>query len=306
MVYALAIPPWIKMQPIRRDIWRRLYYSNQNFMAVFSGGTGSGKSFSALRLAHEIDRATDWSPRFDLSKCVFLPSDFLDLVRRKLPRGSFIVWDEMGVEANARKWYSLKNMLISYVTQTFRYKNYGVLYTVPSLSFVDKQIRLLFHAYIEMKGVNINKKRAHGFWKWFDFSPHSGKVYPKIPRYFLNGKKYIVGKISFELPPKEMVEEYELKKREMLEKWYSTYHKQLALIEETVLKKSKGDKEKPKRLYEELKSDSRLLKSVIDLKKGLVHAGKLMIKFDLNKDKAYALSKMLNDDIQAGVIKLVL
>ena len=156
-----------------------------------------------------------------------------------------------------------------------------------------------------MKGINIKKKRAFGFWKWIDFNPKTGTVYYKSPRYFLNKKKVLVNRVSFALPPKHLVEEYEEKKREMLNEWYSSYHKQLALMEETVLQKDKSSKERPLKLYEELKSDAQLLKSVMDLKKGKVHAGKLMIKFALNKDKAYALAKVLNDDLEAGIVDVV-
>ena len=44
-----------------------VYNKNKNFLCVVCGSTGSGKSYSSLRLAEALD------PNFDVSRIAFTP-----------------------------------------------------------------------------------------------------------------------------------------------------------------------------------------------------------------------------------------
>ena len=77
MAMNTKMPSDIKLNPIYRDIWKRIYHYNKNYMAVFCGGTGDGKSYSALNMAHTMDRSKTGEHRFSMDNVVFLPSEFL-------------------------------------------------------------------------------------------------------------------------------------------------------------------------------------------------------------------------------------
>ena len=52
---------------------------NRNLIALFIGDTGSGKSYSSIRLAETID------PGFSVDRIVFTVEDFMKLINSGLP-----------------------------------------------------------------------------------------------------------------------------------------------------------------------------------------------------------------------------
>lgn len=134
------------------------------------GATGSGKSYAALSLGEAIDPLrpainADGTPKlnkagnpvttgFDISRVAFSADEFLRIVRRDLPPGSAVLFDEAGVDAGARRSMSSINIVMSHTFQTIRNKNNVVFITVPSMSMVDKHIRMLSHLLLVTKGIN--------------------------------------------------------------------------------------------------------------------------------------------------------
>ena len=102
---------WIQF--IRNRVERK----KKNFMGLFSGETGSGKSYSSLTVADECDLRHE----FNIEKVYFSVLDFVKDVRdKKIKRGSAAVVEEVGVEANSRQWRSTENKAIFFLAQTFR------------------------------------------------------------------------------------------------------------------------------------------------------------------------------------------
>jgi len=293
--------PWISSSPIYSRIWDLIYIHNRNYLGAYCGGTGNGKSIASIKNAWDLDRAGDLSPRFDVDRIVFLPADFISLVRENMPKGSFIIWDETGVEVNAREFYTWKNKLISYITQTFRYKNLGVLFTVPSMTYVDKQVRQLFHSYTAMHRVNKRAKKSYGTFYWMQYSGRTGKTYYKMPRYYIKDKAHIVDRVNFSLPPKELVEQYEEKKKKTAEKWYEAWDSQLKMVKNTLLEEHSNKNLNLKAIYNELAGQIGLF---IDIKTKKVLAEKILMRYDnIPEPKARTLAKMLNLGLEDGSIE---
>lgn len=140
--------PWLKR------IWRRVYRRNQNWLCIGHGGTGTGKSYTALELCDLLD------PNFTVDNVVFDALELIELVQSgKIRPGSAVLFEELGVAANARDWYTNENKALSNVTQVFRTYNLIVIYTVPRLGLVDKQIAPLAHAHFKAMGVDFKKKQ---------------------------------------------------------------------------------------------------------------------------------------------------
>jgi hypothetical protein len=191
---------------------------NQNFVMLFVGQTGTGKSYASMSLAEALD------PDFNINRIVFSADEFITVLKtdETLRSGSVIMWDEAGVGMPAREWYSLSNKIISYVVQTFRVKGYVLLMTTPSLRYIDSQIRQLFHGVAE----TIDPSVYGGTFGWAKYmhlvhDPKEGKTkmqYPIIKddqerSMKVKGRRSKSGNILFPIPSQELLADYEKKKK---------------------------------------------------------------------------------------------
>src|SRR3989449_4182282 len=208
-----------KEEWLARSLRERTVNRNLNAIVALIGATGSGKSYSAMRLGLLID------PSFGIDRIVFTKDAFLDLVSQGLPKGTVIMWDEAGLGLPAREWQSVMNRAVGYILQTFRYKNYVLLLTVPSQMMLDSQARALFHILLECQGVQIGPDAvltkpflvSHG---------RDGKPYEKYPvLLFDNGPMQVRG-ILFGRPAPALVDAYEAKRRAHLDSYYRSLRDQ--------------------------------------------------------------------------------
>ena len=195
-----------------RYIQERIHKQNKNFFMIFVGPTGSGKSYSALRLATLLD------PTFDITRCCFKAKEFMKKINELTNSGDnvsgkVILWDEMGVEHNAREFMSISNRVINYFFQTSRHLNLIVLMTVPFLSFVDSSTRKLTHCVGELVGINSKTNRSSVKIKMLQSATWTNKIYPKYLRYTKDGQQYKLTKMLFKHPGKEITREYEIEKK---------------------------------------------------------------------------------------------
>ena len=189
--------------------------TNQNFILIFTGGTGSGKSYNAMEVALDLD------PKFNVDRIVFKPEDFISVLKGKLPKGSVIIWDEVGVGLSAREWYSIQNKMISYVLETFRRDNLILIMTTPNISFIDKKVRALLHGYAETVEKTFTGGKF-GYVKYFHIlvSLREGKMMYRYPRIkdalgrtrIVKGATPMAGNMRFAKPPKSLTDAYEQKK----------------------------------------------------------------------------------------------
>ena len=192
----------------------RVENKNKNFVMLFVGATGSGKSLAGLKLAETID------PSFNIDRVNFKAKDFMNTINNLVAqsekeeiKGKVIMWDEFGVEHNAREFMTISNRVINYFFQTSRHLNLIVIMTVPLLSFIDSSTRKLSHAVAEMQSINSREKVATAKVKMIQTNVMTGKEYPKYLRYKRNNKQYKTTKLRFKLPSSELLEAYEKKKK---------------------------------------------------------------------------------------------
>jgi DNA-binding CsgD family transcriptional regulator len=197
-------------------IKQRTLNHNKNFVCITVGSTGSGKSYANLRLAQQID------PSFSVDKVCFTAKQFMDCVNDIIAldeqgikmRGKVIIWDEFGVEHSAREFMTKSNRVINYFFQTSRHLNLVILMSVPILSFIDTNTRKLCHCVIEMRSINHNTKTATAKVKMLQTNVLSGKEYTKNLRYKRGNIRGKLAKSRFSLPTKELINSYEIKKKQ--------------------------------------------------------------------------------------------
>ncbi len=110
---------------------------------AFVGAMGSGKSYSAITLAQTID------PNFTADNIVFTVREFAKKITSRLPRGSVIIFDDAGVDANSRDWHEKRVKLLAKVAQSFRIFGIIVIITTPKMEYLDSQTRKLMSVLFE-------------------------------------------------------------------------------------------------------------------------------------------------------------
>lgn len=215
--------------------WNRLNRRNENLLLSVVGGTGIGKSYTAIFIAMKLN-----PKRFDVRKhVVFRAKDFMELLNNgNLKRGDVIIWDEAGVEMGSRDWYSISNKMINYVLQTFRHKNIGVIFTVPDFNFIDSQARKLFHATVEVLYKDKAKKRCMVKVMTVEPNPYTGEIYRKYYRW----KGGALKQIWIPMIPKETRKIYEPNKKLFTATLNKDVKEKIELKEEK-LKPQKTDEE---------------------------------------------------------------
>ena len=193
---------------------------NQNYIILIVGGVGTGKSYSGIKLAEDID------PYFNVDRIIFHPKDFITLLDSSLPKGSVIMWEEVGVSLSSRDWYKEQNKIISSLFETFRRHNLILIMTVPFVKFIDSRIRSMIHGFAEM----IDPTFTGGKFGWLKYfhvivDQRSGKIRHRYPRIrddegmviTMQGTTTEQGNMRFSLPSKEILPLYEQKKLEFVQ-----------------------------------------------------------------------------------------
>lgn len=197
-----------KIHPFLDYILDRVHNHNENILLPIVGQTGSGKSYTALRLAELLD------PSFKPSRIVFDSVSFMDVLNNgKLKQGSVIIYDESGVGHDSKNFMTKANKLFNYVMQTFRHLNIIVLFTTPNLGFMDKTTRLLFHGYIRMIDKNEKNKKALAYAYLFKDDPRFGKSRDIKLRVSFDGVVKPIKQLIVNMPSEELIDKYEVKKQ---------------------------------------------------------------------------------------------
>jgi hypothetical protein len=128
--------------------------SGGNAIIVANGPTGSGKSWSMLRIARGV------MPSFNVSNVVFSLEGLLDLLNEdgRLNYGDVVLWDETGIGAAARKAMQETGKIFSMLLESFRYRRVALLMSVPALAMLDVQAQRLMHLLIECAGARTDHR----------------------------------------------------------------------------------------------------------------------------------------------------
>jgi ABC-type dipeptide/oligopeptide/nickel transport system ATPase component len=231
-------------------IRHRINEQDKNYMCVMVGQTGSGKSANAVELARRVDPSFEISPRV-----VFTPKEFMEQIP-KMKKGQAIIFDEAGVGIPAREWMRVQNKLIGYVAQFFRHLNLCVIFTVPSMSFIDKQVKNLMHAVIETKTIDF--KNSLGVTKYWRINHNAvfdiTKLEPLI--LFSKGSHHSIDPLYIPHPPEGIWKKYDAMKEEYANKFYKDAFKELDETKEQI------DGNKIKKLSNQSKCGIQLLRFV--------------------------------------------
>ena len=261
---------------------------NQNVIAFIVGPTGSGKSYSSLRLGETLDKD------FNIDNICFSFKEVLDLLEnKKVKPGSVVVLEEVGINADARNFYKEDNKNMAYVLESFRTDRLIFIMNVPDQMFADKKARKLAHVIIEMSHVDFVHKQGIGRVKWIQNNPIHGRTYYKPTRGIVNNNYSLIGNTRFPKPSKSLCTKYEKKRGEFLKQVKQNASK---AIEES--RKEKPVNKQPMDIINELKEE---FGSIIKVKDYLsTNKGKLTIRhisgmLSIGPQKASVIKDYLDD-----------
>lgn len=198
------------MNRIVETIKQRLLEQNLNWICVVTGSTGSGKSYCAMRLAEQID------PSFSAERICFSMKQFFELFNSgQLGIGKMVIIDEGGQMLNSRRWMTQENKLFQEFMQVVRHRNFGIIFCVPSLTFLDNSLQKLMHSWIETKSLNRGKELNNIKFFWVNWSDTQKKLYRRYHIIKRERRKLKARTLSLRLPQKVgLVEDYERRKKE--------------------------------------------------------------------------------------------
>lgn len=196
---------------------------------IILGDTGSGKSYSGIvtglmiRLFATVRYKPEQEPVFNSDTIVFKAEDVMDLLDKGLPPQSVIQLDEGGEIADARKWWSDPNDVLTSTVDTFRDDRLCLIWCTPDLDRVDKRIREEADVVAQMQGrrkmkvQSVTKDRVTGT----VLNP-----YPKLKDKVLKGNTqdgdyanvYVTDlkKLCKDIGEEDLIEKYEKRKKSFI------------------------------------------------------------------------------------------
>jgi len=279
--------PWLL-----RRVWDRVNRDNEHFMGVVVGREGSGKSYTAVKFANNVD------PSFNADRIIFDVAELLKVLRDgNHEPGNFYVLDEAGVQFGRRTWQDRAQVLANQALQLIRSHNLGLLFTLPRLSELDSQTVGRLQAILEVVE-KVPDEYVSVKWKFVDPDriDSSGNILKKYPRRRQNGYKKRITRNRF-APPEdaELIETYESRKSEFQERIYEETIAALEPDDET----DEDEGQSVKEIATELAKDG--IEEVVSehgntgepyINKDLIRA-----QFDISHEDARAVKSLLDKQI---------
>ncbi len=273
---------------LRKKIRHRLIHRELNWMAVWVGPPGSGKSWSALRMAELIDE------EFTMGRVGFDVNAILERVWEwDLPRGSAVMLDEAGLAIDSRRWFEHANQALAYMVESFRFLGLAFLVTVPDPSFIDRVPRTLFNMSFDCIEVNRKQETVKVRPYLHQSNPRLGKVYHKGPKMRIPGRGWVkVRTMKFGRPSGTLAEAYETTRHAYMK----AFHGDLLRKGREMQLEALNVKERVSLVLDSVQEMEEGSKEILLNTKGFWDADLIQVEFDTSRTVALAVAKVLTRD----------
>lgn len=207
---------------LAQGVHENIFTERRNWLCIVIGRVGSGKSLASMSLAKMFD------PTFNLDRVLFDENAFMEAVQSDLPPGSFLIGDEIGSWMPAREYMTTVNRLLSYVLQTWRFKRFGIFWTVPQRRQVDINIRSMADMLMEMMTIHRDIQATEVKLKFVQTNPTTGferTPFPKVTR--IGEGDITINRCMIPRPARSFEKAYERKKMDVMAKFYERIHNEL-------------------------------------------------------------------------------
>jgi len=271
-----------------RRVWDRVNRDNEHFMGCIVGREGSGKSYTAIKIADSLD------PTFSADRVIFDIKELLEVLRSgEHDPGDFYVLDEAGVSMGVRTWQDRAQVLANQALQLIRSHNLGLIFTLPRLSELDSQAEGRLQAVLEITD-KVPDEYVELKWKWLDPDrvDSNGNILMKYPRRIQNGAKKRITRNTFSPPRSDLVEPYEERKREYQDE---VYERTIAKLEEAEDDEDAADAD-PQEIATEIADGNleRFVDTHTGNKNAYINKDLIRSDYDLTHSEAKAVKALLN------------
>lgn len=198
---------------VSRIFYDRIYKKNQNVLAVDIGGTGTGKSYRQLRIMEIWHRDYLKKPIKPEQIC-FEPYEVVKMLHGDtLKRGDILIYEEAGTSLGAKDFMERRQKMFNYIMQSFRFRNIILMFNLPNLMMLNKDLRRMLHLTFESVSIDYDKKI--NYCKPFKIQESSrlNKTYFHYPKRIIDGKQHKIKRLGYTLPSEDLIKMYEEKKR---------------------------------------------------------------------------------------------
>ncbi len=221
-------------QVLTSIIHRRIMKENKNFLATFTGKTGSGKSYSCLFTGEDYYKQK-LNQEFPVENVCFSIKEFIEriqFIKKHNLKGQIVILEEAGVNIGSLDFNSKLVKIFNYILQSFRSLNICVLLNLPGFHMMSKQARELMHMKITTIEIDKKNKAVKLNAKWIQINEQSGKTYWHKPMVKIGKEMVKLDYLMAGMPSQKLIEAYEGKKSDFLD---------------TLLKESMDKLQKPKK-----------------------------------------------------------
>ncbi len=324
----ISAVPGLK-DPVIRTFRKRIFGQDNDVFLIIAGPRGSTKSGSGITMGYQVDinksgrtrfyldpkyfpKGFSLKPREMMPRVIYKPSHLMDMLKHndKYPTGTCILWDEAGVEGDARDFATKKNKLIKRVFQTVRSLNWFLILTGVTMKDFDigleRNAGFFMRTFGKTKLPRDNKMMSYGVTKIYEIqtNPTSGKRITPFLRYSENGISKVLSEPYYvRKPPSWMEDPYKRYKKLFQDNLYGEYADEMDGIENFTL-----DSETGKQI--DLINDKirEVVRNPLDYydvkrKKFLLPAVQFFGEIKINSDvKARKIVQLLNFKLQRGDI----
>jgi hypothetical protein len=185
---------------------------NHNFVANGIVVHNSGKTYSNIRMC-EVWYKYKFDKQFPQENICFSISEAVKRLRSGgLHKGEFIIVEEAGVLINSLDFQNKIAKFFTGVLQSFRSKNFGVIFNLPNISFLNKTARTLLHVVFQTQRIDPIRKEVVIKPFYWQTNSLSGKTYQKYLQQKINGHHIKIQRLNYGLPSSELVIPYEKRK----------------------------------------------------------------------------------------------
>jgi len=194
----------------------RTITNNKNIILVFTGSTGSGKTYNALSSA-EMWYKFQFKSEFPIENVCFSLGSLIKRIvelrdEKKLRKGTTLILEEAGANFGSLDFQNKVSKMFSYILQSFRSMNIILLMTVPVLTMINKQARQLIHGNFITAGIDYEERIGKTKPFFHQLNQRTGKDYWHYPKVSFKGKSIKIQRLCFPLASEELLKAYESKK----------------------------------------------------------------------------------------------
>lgn len=245
--------------PVLNYFKSRIHSQDNDVFLITAGARGTTKSGSSISLGLQSDVSTTGYTRFYLQpkylprgfslgpgeympRVVFLPSQIMDMLKhfQSYPRGTALLWDEVGVHGDARDFAMKKNKFLKRTFQTIRSLNWFLMLTAVTMKDFDVAFERTAGFYMKALG-KVNLQTSHGLkpygnMKFYEINvnPTTAKrYYPHINYENDSGKiRQLSGSYYVRKPPACFENPYKRYKEFFQQNLYGAYASEMDSIEQ--------------------------------------------------------------------------